>query len=518
MHLPDRLRIQRLSPLTTTALAATLIACAAALACGPEFTQLLGSRKATLGAPVGYDFELEARRLAAPKARLPRPPKAAAQEASAEDAAKAFARSEAEGLSSLQAGKVAEMRRKASGDEAWSWSKGKDVPEAVRLYTAAAVDFRLGAAEPGECGEDPHCDERENEKPDMLRRAAQRFEAVLALPEAQRRPRATWAAYSLGRAQRLLKAPDAAVAAFRRTREEAAKGAPDPFALAISSLGEEARVELERGHTAQAVALYAEQAAQGDDSGQLSLHEVAEKIYGDAALLKASIGDPLVRRLMVVYALSYGESDDGSSESPSQQVPAAEPAASAPAAASAAPAVAAAAAPAAASAASSPAPQPAASAPAAPASAAAAASATAPAAKPQRDHRMARLLDAILQADAGQLQDADRLAALGATTWRPSWRRAATVRWLPGSAPSSRCGRAARTRPRSTMPPRSARWPRSPTPRCRSARATGCAPNRAWSRSREPTSPRRSSNGGRCAAPTGSTWPTWPSAWSRWMS
>ena len=103
------------------------------------------------------------------------------------------------------------------------------------------------------------------------------------------------------------------------------KGAPDPLGLAVASYGEEARLHLTRAasfvtgppiklpkerwdaycaETAMAVKLYAEQAAHGSESGVNSLRTVAGRLMGAPNLVKASIGDPTVQRLLVAYALT----------------------------------------------------------------------------------------------------------------------------------------------------------------------------------------------------------------------
>ena len=383
-----------------------------AWACGPEFTQLIGNtRPAFLKAPVAYVFSEEASRLVpAPQKKLAvgpdSPPYGIDPEQRQRELDEERGKAEAIGLPAAQAERVKAMRKAAGGDAAFTLGEG--LPQALRLYTAGAVDFTLGRIEPDAC-EGKDCEAAAAAKSprpadDKLRLAAQRFAAVLALPAEQRRLRAAWAAFSLGRAERMMNAPDAAVAAFQRTREEARQGADDPLQLAVASLGEEARVELARGRFPRAVALYAEQAAHGSDNGRNSLRQVAERLLAQPELMQAHLADPLVQRLLLTYALASLD-DDGSN--PLATASSASPAAST---ASAATMASAASAPAAASVAGAAGAPTAASDPAAAVLAAWAATATGRGTPP-----IVRLLDAIVQqgaATANTLQDADRLAAL----------------------------------------------------------------------------------------------------------
>ena len=312
-------------------IAIALLASLVALACGPQFEQLLPARKETLAAPVGFDFSHAARHMAAPLAPAARPPARGASTALAgartpADLDRAMA--QVDGLTPAQAARIAQMRDQDTGDAAYAL--GADLPPAYRLYAAAAVDFQAGM--PANCSDgDPadsapapasaasaaderaRCGELSDAATTRLRHAAARFEALLKLDPQAGRPRAAWAAFSLGRVRRALDEPDAAIAAFRLACARVAQGAGDPLQLATASLGEEARVELEREHVAQAVALYQQQAASGGDDADMavwSLRQVASTLYGDRAHLKDTVADPVSRRLVVTYLLALGETYD----------------------------------------------------------------------------------------------------------------------------------------------------------------------------------------------------------------
>lgn len=279
-----------------------LAACLAsiAIACGPEFPwQLLDDRPGTLRATPANGFDFEAARLVAPPAGILRVEEA--QVRSAEPAfADQLARAEAEGASSAVVATVKAMRRQPSGDAAYE--NGAGAPEAVRLYTAGAVDYRA----------------------DNSAAARERFEAVLALPAAEARERAVWAAYMVGRIALLGDDAAATAGAFARTRAIAAAGAPDPLGLALASYGEEARMHLREARAiatdeaevpadasaaygaamSRAVALYALQAAAGSQRGLLSLRIVAEELLKDRTRIDAVIADPVTRNLLVAYVLA----------------------------------------------------------------------------------------------------------------------------------------------------------------------------------------------------------------------
>lgn len=224
------------------------------------------------------------------------------------------AKAEVAGLSAADARRVEAMRKAKDGDQAYALGNG--LPEEIRLYTAGAVDFQ--AAKSILCADyySPNVFDCRVDKDEMesvrksFRQAIARFEAVLALPGAERRARSTWAAYSLGRTY-LLSGKEGAAADAERylalTRALADEGYPDPLHLAAASLGEQARVYFNSGEVARAVELYAQQAAMGGRSAGVSLSLTAQRLFKEPALLRKQIAAPTVQRLLIAYLEAYGE-------------------------------------------------------------------------------------------------------------------------------------------------------------------------------------------------------------------
>ncbi len=171
--------------------------------------------------------------------------------------------------------------------------QGVEMPAELRLYTAGAVAFAQG----------DH------------RQAAEYFQHVLALPAEQRKLRSTWAAYSLGRSLALMtgeatetsdpELPQRATAAFEQTRKLAVEGFDDPLDLAIASLGEQARLNLQAGEWSQAIALYASQAIHGSETGNSSLREVGATLAAmDDQHLLPLLHQQAVRQLLSAMLLA----------------------------------------------------------------------------------------------------------------------------------------------------------------------------------------------------------------------
>ena len=270
-----------------------------ALACAFIFPwQLLDNREETLD-----KMPVEERSFAWAEAHLVPSPedKLIAEEADYPDKTRVAEAVHAEvaGLASDQADVVQQMRAEASGDSAFN--KGALLPAAVRLYTAGAVDFHRGDSA----------------------KAIRRFKAILDLPASERRDRAVWAAYMLGRLYGRKNEIAEASKSFALTRELANRGAPDPLGLGVASFGEEARLHLDRVHALQnlkkmssrqrreygpeivaTVRLYAEQAAHGSTIGIDSLRDVTDEVLGDDSAVAASICNPMVQRLLVTRTLN----------------------------------------------------------------------------------------------------------------------------------------------------------------------------------------------------------------------
>ncbi len=97
------------------------------------------------------------------------------------------------------------------------------------------------------------------------------WEAILAMPAAERKYRSTWAAYMLGRCALDDHQFTQAAGLFQQTRQLAKDGLADSLGLAVESYGWEARCELERGHSEGSARLYLTQLAAGDLSAVVSL-------------------------------------------------------------------------------------------------------------------------------------------------------------------------------------------------------------------------------------------------------
>ncbi|PPK73908.1 hypothetical protein B0F87_11319 [Methylobacter tundripaludum] len=213
------------------------------------------------------------------------------------------------------ANKIAAMRRETTGDTAYTVGDG--LPEAVRLYTAGAVDFHIAfpssADESGESSSTETATVTTDQIQSSLEKAQQRFEAVLALPEKQNGARGVWAAYMLGRIAAHRGNYAAAAEYFGKTRSLVKAGLPDPLGLAVASLGEEARLHLRPGELAQSVALYVQQLSYGSSSAENSLKFVARKLEKDTALLDEALSNPLTRRLLFAYLYTQNVGDPFSS-------------------------------------------------------------------------------------------------------------------------------------------------------------------------------------------------------------
>lgn len=213
------------------------------------------------------------------------------------------ANAEAAGLAADAAEKIAAMRREADGDAAYAVGDG--LPEAVRLYTAGAVDFHGAFPRPAGDGAanaataQPKADNAPIQS--SLDKARQRFAAVLALPVEQHGMRAAWAAYMLGRIAAHQGNYSAAAGYFQQTRELVKSGLPDPLGLAVASLGEEARLHVRPGELAQSIGLYLQQLSYGSKSAEFSLKIVVRKLETDTALLDEALGNALARQLFFAH-------------------------------------------------------------------------------------------------------------------------------------------------------------------------------------------------------------------------
>jgi len=320
-----------LSRKTSVAILLFLAGVSAAIACGPFFPwQLLDDRRTTLKETPHNSFVYEASHLVAPpNDRLRR---YETQYYDTQQSADELRKIETASLTTAQGDHLDVMRKVTDNDED-AFAAGGGLPDAVRLYTTGAIDF----------------------KATRLDEAAKRFDEVLALPPAARRLRATWAGYMAGRTAAVANGNAKAAAMFQLTRRLADEGQPDPLGLGVASFGEEAKLHYERandllfrdtspnaasggaptarsipedprfvGYSLQAgksatyraemVAasrLYAEQAAHGSNSGVQSLRIVAENLLESPERIAAVISDPLLERLLVDYVLARIPDDPG---------------------------------------------------------------------------------------------------------------------------------------------------------------------------------------------------------------
>jgi hypothetical protein len=200
-------------------------------------------------------------------------------------------------LNAAQLAQLKEMEAAPDGDAAYE--KGAGLPPSVRLYLAAAQDFRQ----------------------QKMEKAVARFKAVLDLPDAKFRD--VLAAFMLGRiALKQAEAGDPAQADtamadkyFELTRSLVAQGRDDTLGLASASYGEQARVHLiaagflrssaepvNGAEVIQSCRFYTKQAETGAISGLWSLQEVSRWLFDDKSRLAAVIDDAFMQNLLVAYA------------------------------------------------------------------------------------------------------------------------------------------------------------------------------------------------------------------------
>lgn len=156
-----------------------------------------------------------------------------------------------------------------------------EIPEEFRLYLLGARAWHRGDHD----------------------QAERRFQAVLALPAAQRRFRSTWAAYMLAR----LHASGGARCArddrdFAEVRELAAAGFHDSLGLAAASFGQQAQCWYLAGHTTRALELYLQQLATGDITAEVSIDLALASRFTAAAERQADLDElarhPKIRELV----------------------------------------------------------------------------------------------------------------------------------------------------------------------------------------------------------------------------
>ncbi len=293
MLIPERLTIKfpRKSLSCLSLLMATSLAVSVPVnACGPDFiNRLLVDRNSTLLYMPEGNFSFEAGKLVDVDNKLPR-----WKEVKAISMEEFRSRMSAEQL--RQSDIIDQMRASHSIEQAEALSAGLD-PE-QRLYTLGAVAFKL-----------------------MDPKAVDYFSQVLALPESERQLYGLDAQYSLGRAlmgdyssetenetgRSIPPRPDdaqlkLALVAFQNVIDRVKNGEADETLLSLSSLGQQARIHIWLGDMVTATHLYAQQAAQGDNTGSRSLRYISSTLMNpqNERLVVEAIKDPLVQQLMTI--------------------------------------------------------------------------------------------------------------------------------------------------------------------------------------------------------------------------
>jgi len=113
--------------------------------------------------------------------------------------------------------------------------------------------------------------------------ALEAWQRLLKLPASQRHFRSTWALYMLGRMQ-VDTAPIEATKYFQELRRGVQEGFSDSLGLAAASLGWEARAAFNLKQYNQAITLYLEQCAAGQD--EASAHQSIERV------IRTALNDP----------------------------------------------------------------------------------------------------------------------------------------------------------------------------------------------------------------------------------
>ncbi len=261
----------------TTALGLLLLIPANGISCGPDFPAILTNhRHAALTETPPALFAQQIRKLAPKPQNAFKAVETATYEYQASNPREAI---EQQGLSPELAAQIKEMRKQTDGDKAYAI--GKDLPEEIRLYTAAAVDFKQAAAD------------------EKLEQAKQRFSAILNLKNNQNR--AVWAAYMLGKIAYYQNQAQQVSQFYQTTRQLVISGYPDPLGLAVASFGEQARFHVESDELIPAIELYLQQLSYDSKSAEDSLRIIANQIIDQPTLLTQALANPLGQRLLFAH-------------------------------------------------------------------------------------------------------------------------------------------------------------------------------------------------------------------------
>lgn len=302
-----------------------------AQACGPFFSPILVmNREANLLALPEGDAYFEINKLL-PKKEF----------AFVADETTAVSSVELVGLSEKEIALLKTMR--TTGDAVSAYEAGKGLPEAIRLYTAAAIAYNAAIAPRVVDGTsitasdyektsdaaltdnapttnaDSSAQTTNSEVADNnIKFAHEHFLAIFSLPETEQKKRAVWAAYMLGKMASYDNNLAQAVEYFSKARALAASGSKDDLGLAVSSYGEEARLyyliateklgapnnlSVQDAYR-KAIYLYAQQASYGSGSAYESLHITVEYLLQDSDVIAPLMQDPLIQSIVFSYVFS----------------------------------------------------------------------------------------------------------------------------------------------------------------------------------------------------------------------
>jgi len=154
--------------------------------------------------------------------------------------------------------------------------------------------------------------------------ASELWQRVLELPASERHFKSTWAAFMLGEYNASLTNKyndDEAVKYYEQVTALAKNGFADSAGLAVFSLGEEARIWLDRKNYERAIELYLEQFAAGDGSALNSLRFAAARVVVESNStpmeLKALALNPRTRPIVTAYLISrhpYNDRSEGTND------------------------------------------------------------------------------------------------------------------------------------------------------------------------------------------------------------
>lgn len=146
------------------------------------------------------------------------------------------------------------------------------------------------------------------------------WKKVVERPLDERRHRAVWAAFMLGRTA---PRPERKLYWFKRVRAFAREGCVDRLGLAAESLGEEGRVHLETDDFLRALQAYTKQQATGARGAAASVRTTLRRAFAAAApapVLQAMAKDTLARRAVLAFIVSKGGPLQASGLPPQQKL------------------------------------------------------------------------------------------------------------------------------------------------------------------------------------------------------